>query len=195
MLARVSALAAACSACLLAAVVLVACGTERTTLPDPNAPPTGASREIDFPRAGLSLRLRRPITVSRRPAPAVFRFSLPSGAVVSALAYRRTEPLPRSPASLREARKRLTRAARGRDPRFRLQSARVVRVAGAPGVEVVGTQTLSGGRLETRSVHLFKGTAEYVFELIAPRADFGKVDRSVFSPMLRTLRLTGRVQG
>ena len=124
----------------------------------------------------------------------MFRFSLPSGAVVSALAYRRKEPVPRSQAGLRQARTRLVRAARSRDPRFRLQSARVVRVAGAPGVEVVGTQTLSGGRLQIRSVHLFKGSAEYVLELIAPRRDFGPVDRTVFSPMLRTLELTGRVQ-
>ncbi len=179
----------ACSACLL-----TACGTERTVLPEPTAPPTGASREIDFPRAGVSVRLRRPIDVTRRPAPAVFRFSLPSGAVVSALAYPRKEPVPRSRAGLREARTRLVRAARSRDPRFRLQSARVVRVAGAPGVEVVGTQTLSGGRLKIRSVHLFKGSAEYVFELIAPGRDFAAVDRTVFSPMLRTLELTGRVR-
>jgi len=179
----------ACSACLLAA-----CGTERTVLPDPNAPPTGASREIDFPRAGVSVRLRRPIDVTRRPAPAVFRFSLPSGAVVSALAYPRDEPVPRSQADLRQARTRLVRAARSRDPRFRLQSARVVRVSGAPGVEVVGTQTLSGGRLQIRSVHLFKGSAEYVFELIGTRKAFGAADRTVFGPMLRTLELTGRIK-
>ncbi len=60
-------------------------------------------------------------------------------------------------------------------------------------MEVVGTQSLSGGRLRTRSVHVFKGSAEYVIELIAPPQDF-TVDRTVFSPMLRTLELTGRVQ-
>jgi hypothetical protein len=58
---------------------------------------------------------------------------------------------------------------------------------------VTGTQSLSGGRLDTRSVHLFKGSAEYVFELIAARKDFAKADRAVFSPMLKTVRLTGRV--
>ncbi|MDQ3587672.1 MAG: hypothetical protein M3375_04900, partial [Actinomycetota bacterium] len=86
-------------------------------------------------------------------------------------------------------------AVRKRDPRFRLAGSRILRAAGAPGVEVVGIQSLSGGRLETRSVHLFEGEGEYVLELIAPRADFGPADTLVFSPMLRSLELTGRIQG
>jgi hypothetical protein len=188
-LARVLALAAVVSACLLAA-----CGTEKTVLPDPDAAPTGASREIRFPQAGMTVRLRQPIRVARRSPPAVFRFSMPSGAVVSALAYKRREPVPSSPADLRQGRRRLQDAVIARDPHFRVDSARIVRVAGAPGVEVVGTQDLSGGRLRTRSVHLYKGAAEYVFELIAARGSFAKVDRSVFSPMLRTLEVTGRIR-
>lgn len=189
MLARVLALAAVLSACLLAA-----CGTEKTVLPDPDAAPTGASREIRFPKAGMTVRLRLPIRVTRRPAPAVFRFSMPSGAVVSALAYKRKEPVPSTARELRQARKRLVDAVRRRDPTFTLESARPVRIAGAPGVEIVGTQKLSGGRLTTRSLHLFRGSAEYVLELIAEGKSFAKVDRSVFSPMLRTLDLTGRVR-
>jgi hypothetical protein len=188
-LARVLALAAVLSACVLAA-----CGTEKTVLPDPDAAPTGSSREIGFPQAGMTVRLRRPITVTRRAPPAVFRFSMPSGAVVSALAYKRKEPVPATPAELRQARRRLEDAVVVRDPRFRVENARIVRVAGGPGVEVLGTQDLSGGRLRTRSVHLFKGSAEYVLELIATKGSFAKVDSSVFSPMLRTLEVTGRVR-
>ena len=189
MLARVPALAAVLSTCLLAA-----CGTEKTVLPDPDAPPTGPSREVRFPRAGMTVRLREPITVTRRSPPAVFRFSMPSGAVVSALAYTREEPVPSTPGELRQARRRLEDAVVARDPRFRTESARIIRMAGAPGVEVVGTQDLSGGRLKTRSVHLSKGSAEYVLELIAAKGSFATVDRSVFSPMLLTLEVTGRLR-
>ena len=190
MLARALAVTAVSLACLLAA-----CGAEQTVLPDPNAAPTGAIQKLTFPREGMSLELRRPLRVNRRSAPEVFRLTMPSGAQVTALAYRRSEPLPRTRPELDDARLRLLKATRRRDPRFDLRSSRVVRVGGVPGVEVIGTQSLSGaGRLETRSVHLFKGSAEYVFELIATRKDFGKVDRAVFGPMLRTVRLTGRVR-
>ncbi len=189
MLARALALAAVPLACLLAA-----CGAEQTVLPDPNAAPTGAVQKLRFPRVGMSVEVRRPLRVIRRRPPEVFRFAMPSGAVVSALAYRREEPVPRTAAQLRDARRRLLSATRRRDPTFLLEVSRVLRVGGVPGVEITGTQSLSGGRLDTRSVHLFKGSAEYVFELIATRRDFAKADRAVFSPMLRTVRVTGRVR-
>ena len=185
-----------CAALVLASL-LGACGTERARVPDPNSmlPDSKTIRTVDFPRAGLSVRVQRPIGLVRRRPPEVFRFSLASGAIVSVLAYPRKESVPRSPSALREARRRLVAAVRKRDPTFRVAGARVVRVAGASGVEVVGTQSLSGGRLETRSVHLFKGKGEYVLELIAPRTDFGPADTQVFSPMLRSLELTGRIRG
>ena len=179
---------------LLSACLLAACGAEKTVLPDPNAAPTGPVQKLDFPKAGMSAEVRRPLRVNRRRAPEVFRFAIPSGALVSALAYSRDEPLPKSRQQLRDARRRLLAATRRRDPRFTLEVARVVRVNGVPGVEITGTQSLSGGRLDTRSVHLFKGSAEYVFELIAARKDFAKADRAVFNPMLETVRLTGRVR-
>ena len=188
---RARALAPVVLAC---ACLPAACGTERTELPDPNAAPTGSVQRLAFPKAGISLELRRPLQVTRRPAPEVFRFAMPSGALVTAFAYSRSEPVPRGRAQLRDARSRLLAATRRRDPRFDLEAARVVTIAGVQGVEVTGTQSLSGGRLDTRSVHLFKGSAEYVFELIAARKDFAKADRTVFSPMLKTVRLTGRVR-
>jgi len=177
---------------LVLVCLIAACGTERNVLPDPNAELESVSlRTVNFPRAGMSLRAPKEFRITRRPAPAVFRFTLPSGAVVSGLAYRRKEPLPRTPAELGQARKRLVAATKKRDPRFELDSSRVMRAGGAPGVEVLGTQTLSGGRLQTRSVHLFRAQTEYVLELIAPRRDFGPADSLVFSPMLRSLELTG----
>ncbi|MDQ3720539.1 MAG: hypothetical protein M3350_07145 [Actinomycetota bacterium] len=184
-------------AALVLACLLSACGTERARVADPNSmlPDSRTIRTVDFPQAGLSARVPRPIGLVRRRPPEVFRFSLPSGAIISVFAYRRKEPVPSSPSALRAARRRLVAAVRKRDRTFRVASARVVRAAGAPGVEVTGTQSLSGGRLETRSVHLFEGEGEYVLELIAPRADFGPADTQVFSPMLRSLQVTGRIRG
>jgi hypothetical protein len=179
---------------LLCACLVAACGAEQTVLPDPNAAPTGAVQKLTFPKAGMSLEVRRPLQVHRRSAPEVFRFAMPSGAQVSAFAYSRSEPLPKTRAQLRDANSRLEAATRRRDPTFKVEASRVVRINGVPGVEITGTQTLSGGRLDTRSVHLFRGSAEYVFELIAARKDFAKADRAVFSPMLETVRLTGRVR-
>ncbi len=182
--------AAVVSCCLLGA-----CGTERLAVPEPNATlgPNAPTRAVDFPRAGVSARVPRAVVLTRTRPPGVFRFALASGAIVSVFAYRRKEPLPRGASELRDARRRLISAARRRDPKFRLESSRVLHAGGAPGVEVTGTQSLSGGRLETRSVHLYEGEGEYVLELIAPRADFGLADRLVFSPMLRSLELTGRI--
>jgi hypothetical protein len=179
---------------LLCACLLAACGQEQTVLPNLNAAPTGPQQKLSYPEAGMSLELRKPLHVGRRMAPEVFRVVAPSGAVISSLAYSRTEPVPSDRAQLRDARRRLVAATKRRDPTFELEAARVVRVAGVPGVEVTGTQSLSGGRLDTRSVHLYKGSAEYVFELIATRKDFATVDRTVFSPMLKTVRLTGSVR-
>ena len=126
------------------------------------------------------------------PAPAVFRFALPSGAVVSALAYRRERAGARARRpELRQA----PHAAGARGPRARPDASGSERSRDPcgwrrAGVEVVGTQTLSGGRLQIRSVHLFRAETEYVLELIAPRRDFGPADRVVFSPMLRSLEVT-----
>jgi hypothetical protein len=181
----------------LACLALTSCGAERRPPPDPARAlgSSPATREVELARAGVTLRVPVRVALERRRPPALFRLSLPSGAVVSSFAYRRDEPLPRDGASLRAARRRLERAVRRRDPGFRLISSRVLRAGGAAGVEIVGRQMLSGGRLDTRSVHLFEGNAEYVFELLAPRPDFAPADRLVFSPMLRSLSLTGRVQG
>lgn len=181
---------------LSCALALAACGAEQARLPDPNSrlgspPPT---RRAEFPRAGLTLRVPLRVEVMRRRLPGVFRFTLPSGAVVSALAYRRREPLPVDDAALRAARRRLVRAVRRRDPDFGLTRARAFSAGGARGIEIVGRQTLSGGRLDTRSVHLFKGNGEYVFELLAPGADFGPANALAFEPMVRSVKLDGSVQ-
>jgi hypothetical protein len=130
----------------------------------------------------------------RRP-PSVFRAAAGTWSV-SAIAYRRREQLPRDRAELEAARRRLVREARrrGRARRFRVIRSRAARVAGAPAVELVGDQTISRSRLRTRSVHVYKGRAEYVLELLAPVKEYPRANKVLFAPALRSLRVTGKVR-
>jgi hypothetical protein len=138
------------------------------------------------PRTGL--RFEAPLNwVKRiRTNPGIFRIA--SGAAdVSGWAYPRTEKLPRTTAELATARDALVRLARQRNPSFKLSSSEVTKVDGWPAIELRGTQTILSRRIETHSVHLFRG-GEYVFEALAPPGDFATADRQVLEPLLRSLR-------
>ena len=60
-------------------------------------------------------------------------------------------------------------------------------------VEVVGDQRIAGAILRTRSLHVYKGSGEYVLDMLSPVGDFGGMDRTYFSPAVRSLELTGKV--
>jgi len=79
------------------------------------------------------------------------------------------------------------RLAQQRNPTFKLSSSDVTKVHGWPAIELRGTQTILGRRIETHSVHLFRG-GEYVFEALAPPGDFATADQQVLAPLLRSLR-------
>lgn len=179
---------------LACALALAGCGNERQAAVDPAAiePPAGSER-VELPRAGMSFRAPRNWDLREREAPQVF--SLNSGAgFVTGFAYRRDEPLPDTDAELEAARRRLVREVRERDPKLELDSSEATEVAGSRAIELRGTQTLSRRKLETRSVHLFEGTVEYVIEAIAPPAGFDVVDREVLEPLLRSLEVSGRLR-
>jgi hypothetical protein len=174
-------------ACALAAP---GCGNDRAKPVDIFTPvaPSGV-RDVRFSAVGLSFSAPTNWRLGRRTRPAVF--TLTSGeAVVSGWAYRRKEPLPRGSSELRQAGERLVREVKGRDPSFRLSSRRVLRVDGAPAVELVGEQTIDRRLLRTRSVHIFRGGTEYVVEALAPPKDFQRVDSGVLAPLLASLNLS-----
>ena len=177
---------------LLAALSLVGCGTQReaSDLLTPRSPARLTFQA--FVPAGVGLF--SPVNWRRevRPPPGIFEIS--SGAAVMAgWAYERSEPLPRTGSELARARERLLEEVLRRDPMFELRSVRTQRVAGAPAIEIAGEQTVLRRRLRVRSVHVFKGRVEYVMEALAPPADFERVDREAFAPLLRTLQLAGRI--
>ena len=125
--------------------------------------------------------------------PGVFRGTA-GDAFVSGFAYRRAEQLPRNRRELAAARRRLVAATRKRSGSYRLRSARSMRVADARAIELLGDQRLSTGRLRTRSLHVYKGRAEYVIELAADARDFAYLDRAVYRPIRRSLRVTGKIR-
>jgi hypothetical protein len=169
------------------------CGAEPAKAPRELPSPDEGSRRLVYPRAGISLSVPRSVLVERRPSPGVFRAS--SGeSFVAAFAYRRGEQLPRTGAQLATARRRLVAEVRGRDGRFHLIRSRVARVAGAPAVALLGEQTLARSRLRTRSLHAFKGNGEYVIEMLAPVRKFERADRTFFSRVTRSLRLSGMIR-
>ena len=96
-------------------------------------------------------------------------------------------------AELEGAKDRLVEAVKVRDPDYRVRSAAVTEVAGAPAIDVEGEQVLSRRDLRTRSVHVFTGGVEYVIEAIAPPEDYDLVERRVMDPLLDSLELEGEV--
>jgi hypothetical protein len=178
--------------CLLA----VSCGAERPEAPPTHAQPGEPTHRVGDERAGLSASVPTRVAVERRRLPAVFRAAL-GESVVGAFAYRRREQLPRDARELQTARRRLVAEARrrgGRERRLRLIRSRATRVAGARAIELLADQTIARTRLRTRSLHVFKGRGEYVIDMLAPVRGFRDADRAFFAPLVRSLRLSGRIQ-
>lgn len=176
---------------LLVAVAVAGCGAERVEPPDPFAvePPAGVSAE-SVRAANATMAFERPANWDMTEDQPPREFTLRSGeAAVVAWAHPRSEPLPRRGPPLEQARRALVAETMKRDPRFRLSGSRVLDVAGAPAVEVTGTQTLSGRPLAVRSVHLYDRSIEFVIEALAPPQSIEAVDRGVLEPLLESLRV------
>ncbi len=176
-----------------AVLVLGGCGAEKIARPSLEPEPAARTKQLDYPAAGLSFELPRDVEVQRTKPPGVVRGRF-GEAVISVFAYPRREQLPRDERELKQARERLGMAAEERAPGYRLRDARTTEVAGASAVELVGDQTISSGGLRIRSLHVYEGRAEYVIELLAPRADFARFDRAIFPTIERTLEVTGEVR-
>ena len=57
-------------------------------------------------------------------------------------------------------------------------------------VQIRGNETIDGQRRTVRSTHIYAGGAEIVVDATAPVNEFRRVDAQVFSPMLRSLRIS-----
>jgi hypothetical protein len=173
---------------------IAGCGNDRVESGSLFDVPTGrVAQTLRYPDAGLTVAMPKEFSVKPAAAPQLFRASL-NAAFVSSFAYRREEQLPKTRADLEAARRRLVGTVKKRDKTYRLKRSRVTRVAGAPAIELLGDQTIFKGRLRLRSLHVYKGNAEYVIELVAPVAAFGRLDRSTFPGIRRSLKISGKVK-
>jgi hypothetical protein len=175
--------------------VLPVAGCSESDPPVPTGPQRAVkqTRAYEFERAGMTLRLPANIEVTRqRRLPAVFRGYLQQP-FVSGYAYRRAEQLPRNERELQDARRRLVSTTQGRDRTYELTRSRATEIGGNRAVELLGEQVLGRTRLRIRSMHVYRGSAEYVIEVGAPRRQFARFDRAVTPVVKRSLKVTGRV--
>src|SRR4029078_7123543 len=84
----------------------------------------------------------------------------------------------------------LVGAARKRDRTLRISRAAVVRFHGRPALQVVGTETVGTQPRMVRSTHIFTDHSEVVVEALAPPDAFAGLQRSVFAPLLRSLKIS-----
>lgn len=174
----------------LSLLALTACGRDRTSPPDLSTARVGEGvTPLDLPSAGLTLQIPRGWQQAESDPPLLA--SLGSGrANVAIWRYPRTEPLPADPAALERARVALVARAKERDPSLVLASSRVVRVDGAPGVELLASEHVGTVRRRVRSTHVYASGAEIVIDALAPRAEFPRLDRAVFVPLVASVRLS-----
>ena len=172
------------------ALLLAACGNEPTPAPDTRIPdPPRGTREVTV--KGTGIRFTAPFNW-----PDLEGQGLRVGGIQNKRAtlaiwrYPRSEPLPASDGAVGEAQKRLMDRVRRRDPRFEVRSSTVARRGGARAIEVVGRQTIGGLPFGVRSSHIFHAGDEIVVDAYAPPEDFDRVDRTVFEPLLDSLRLS-----
>ncbi len=170
--------------------VLAGCGNSRTRPPDLSvaAPAAGFTRQA-FSSAGLTLRSPNGWALQPGSPPVVVAVRSGLAAVV-VWRYPRTQPLPRTARALHLALRHLVAAVRARDATFRLASAAVVPVAHRGAIQLRGLETIDGQRREVRSTHVYAHGAELVIDAFAPPAQFRRVDRQVFHPLLRSVGVT-----
>jgi hypothetical protein len=174
----------------VAAVLVSGCGEERTRPPDlTHAQAPQCCVRTVLREQGISYR--RPRNWAQLPAAGTFAGGLSSrAATVAVWRYPRTEPLPRDDAALEQVQTLLLDRVRQRNPTFTLRHSQITRIGGAPGIELLGSQTSSGFAYDVRSAHVFKAGAEIVVDAYAPSADFPRLDRLVFRPLLASLEVS-----
>lgn len=174
-----------------AAAVLGGCGNSRTPVPSlaqPVAP--GSLRLVNYRNAGLSIREPTNWLISRGAPPLVTTISL-SSAVAALWRYPRHDPVPAAGTPLTQARLQLIAAARRRDPSLQLIRSSVAMIDGFPAVEVDAFERVGNQLRRVRSTHVFTPDAEVVLDEYAPPPLFHRVDHAVFSPLKRSLRVSG----
>jgi hypothetical protein len=176
------------------AVASAGCGNERNQ-------PTGLAQLgapvslVNFTAPSGDVSFGRPSTwsVGGGNLPEIAQMSSGS-AVATVYGYPRTD-LSLSQAGAEAARQRLLASLRERAPSFEVLSSRVREVDGAQAVEIIGRGTIAGHPVMTKSVHVYKGAAEYVIDAYSRPKVFRQAESEAFNPLLATIRLGGFPEG
>jgi hypothetical protein len=172
------------------AALMAGCGNARTQPPDVSViGPSQGTVQARYPDEGIAFDAPKGWDLTGGQAPLVATVQT-GRATVAIWRYPRTEPLPRTKAQLRQARDSLIIAAKARDATFRPIKAAVIRVNGAPAVQIRATETIAGQPRTVRSTHIYKHRSEVVVDAYAPAEDFRRADALAFRPVLRSLRIS-----
>lgn len=175
-------------------MLLASCGNERA---QPRAPEKLGSPDsfVSFSDTSGDVSFGRPSTWTVIPGPPPQLAQISSGkAVASVFAYPRTD-LRTDDAAVEASRGRLLRSLRRRAPGFEVESSRIIEVDDAPAVEITGRGRVGARTVRTRSVHVYKGAAEYVIDAYAAPEAFERANTIAFEPLLATIRLGGSPPG
>jgi hypothetical protein len=172
------------------AVALAGCGNTRIKLgsrsPDPVLRELTAARPL--PNTGIVIARPGGWSTSSGRNPLVVQYQS-SQAVIAIWSYKRVEPLPSTPGQLDRARRALIKASQARDRTMKVISSKTLKVGGLPAAEVLADVRVADAARRVRSLHVFGRGSEVVVDAYAPKAGFDRVDRAVFQPLGRTLRL------
>jgi hypothetical protein len=165
------------------------CGNERTAAPDVATPgPPIGSVDVSYPKFGIEFVAPKGWTVTEGSGNLVTTVQT-GQATVAIWRYPREEPLPVTAEALRRARRELIAAARRRDKTFKVGTKRILRIRKAPAIQLVGRENIGGTRHRVRSTHIFAHGAEVVVDAYSPPKFFPRLDKTVFKPILKSLRV------
>lgn len=170
-------------------VLVTACGNSRAPVPNFSRPasPTG-SRVLSYPRAGIAFDAPRNWSVVAQRTPLVA--TVDSGAAVVAVwRYPRTGRKPSTPGALARYESALVRAGTANDRTLHVISWTISAVEGAPAIVLEASESVSGLARRVQSVHIYRSHAEMVIDEYAPANAFDAVNRQVFTPLVRSIRL------
>jgi hypothetical protein len=178
----------------LLAVVLATsvagCGNDRVKRPDVATPgPPFGHVDVAYPKFGIEFVAPKGWHVTEGSDTLVTTVQT-GQATVAIWRYPREEPLPGTPAAMRRARKELIAAAKRRDETFKVGTQRILKIRRSPAIELVGRENIGAVRYRVRSTHIFAYAAEIVVDSYAPPKYFPRVDKQVFKPLLKSLKIS-----
>jgi hypothetical protein len=156
----------------------------------PPALPAGF-RVVNLPSAGARLSVPRNWVQLGTHSSLLLVLDTSGGAVIALWRYPLQGPAPQGARQLVRARQRLIASARRRDHSLHVLSSTLGRVSGHPAITLTVDERIGKSQRRVVSSHVFTSSEELVLEEYAPYQAFGRVNRAAFSPVLRSLTLTG----